>query len=142
MQLTLLQKKDLTETLEHQIHSLFSELNADIKQHTLTQIFENEKQIVFVIASENKQIAGMASMAIYEVISGKKGMIEDVVVSKAFRRKGIGRKLIEKLIQEATNLNLSEILLFSGHHREAAIALYKSLGFTLKDSGLYRLGMN
>ncbi|MCP4976375.1 MAG: GNAT family N-acetyltransferase, partial [Maribacter sp.] len=67
---------------------------------------------------------------------------EDVVVSEIMRGKGIGRKLMEMLISEGQKINLSEILLFSGHHRKPAIALYKSLGFKLKDSGLYRLPLN
>ena len=40
------------------------------------------------------------------------------------------------------NIKLNEILLFSNPERGAAVSLYKSLGFALKDSGLYRLILN
>ncbi len=46
---------------------------------------------------------------------------------------------MQKLLATANEKQLDEILLFSGHHRTAAINLYKSLGFVKKDSGLYRL---
>lgn len=80
---------------------------------------------------------GIAMMAKYTVISGHKGMIEDVVVSQYHRGRGIGRKLMELLLHRAEACQLDDVLLFSGYHRTAAISLYKSLGFTLKNSGLY-----
>jgi ribosomal protein S18 acetylase RimI-like enzyme len=59
------------------------------------------------------------------------------VVSEQHRGKGIGRKLMELLIEQAKIRKLNDVLLFSGHHRTAAISLYKSLGFNIKTSGLY-----
>ena len=47
-------------------------------------------------------------------------MIEDVVDTTQ-RGKGIGSKLMKTLISEGQKLNLSEILLFSGHYRKPAI---------------------
>ncbi|WP_396635304.1 GNAT family N-acetyltransferase [Maribacter sp. R86514] len=49
----------------------------------------------------------------------------------------MGRKLMEKLLEQAESSKLDDVLLFSGHHRTAAISLYKSLGFKLKESGMY-----
>lgn len=89
------------------------------------------------ICTENDNLLGIAMMARYKVVSGHKGMVEDVVVSETHRGKGIGRKLMLLLLEEAKKHNLDDVLLFSGHHRQAAIALYKSLGFALKNSGLY-----
>lgn len=76
-------------------------------------------------------------MAGYKVISGYKGMIEDVVVAAEHRGKGIGKKMMTRLLIEAQNRQMDQVLLFSGHHRKVAINMYKGLGFTLKDSGLY-----
>lgn len=142
MQISILQSEQLSSNLEEEVRKLFCELNSELSQLPLAEVLATEKQIVFAIAKENDELAGMASMALYKVISGYKGMIEDVVVSKKHRGKGIGRKLMEKLVEEAASYNLTEILLFSGHHREAAIKLYKSLGFILKNSGLYQLKLS
>ena len=139
MIIKILQKDSITAAIQEQAASLFNELNSDIEQIPLAKVLQNDTHIVFAVAEENQKLAGMAAMAIYTVISGRKGMIEDVVVSQNHRGKGIGRKLMEALLLEAKNQKLTEILLFSGHHREAAINLYKSLGFELKNSGLYRL---
>lgn len=81
----------------------------------------------------------MASMCTYHVISGKKGWIEDVVVDAKSRGHGIGRKLMNKLLEEGKKKNLTEILLFTEDHRTPAINLYENLGFKLKESRIYTL---
>lgn len=139
MTLNILQKEDLTPTIKKQVHDLFKELNADINQWDIDDVLSQGNDFICVCCWENNKLVGMASLATYKVISGYKGMVEDVVVSNALRGKGLGRKLMERLIQAGQNLKLSEILLFSGHHRIPAIALYTSLGFNLKNSGLYTL---
>ena len=142
MNINILQKEDLTPAIKIEISDLFKTLNADIKQWDISDVLAQGNEFIFACCWDNEKLVGMASLATYKVISGHKGMVEDVVVSGEMRGKGIGRKLMETLISEGQKSNLSEILLFSGHHRKPAIALYKSLGFKLKDSGLYRLPLN
>ncbi|MBD0849617.1 GNAT family N-acetyltransferase [Maribacter arenosus] len=139
MTLTILQKEDITPIIKKQVHDLFKVLNADINQWDIEEVLSQGNEFICACCWEDEKLVGMASLATYKAISGYKGMVEDVVVSEAFRGQGLGRKLMERLIAESQNLHLSEILLFSGHHRKPAIALYKSLGFNLKNSGLYTL---
>ena len=73
-----------------------------------------------------------ASMAIYRVISGYKGWIEDVVVDEFARGKKIGTQLIQQLITKGKELGLGEILLFTSPTNEAAIKLYENEGFKRK----------
>jgi len=141
MEIEILRREHLTDSLQQQISELYKQLNSNIVQLSLKKILEDNDYLVLVVCKEQDQIVGIAMMAMYKVISGHKGMIEDVVVDEGHRGKGIGRKLMEKLLEEGKNRNLNEILLFSGHHRIPAITLYKSLGFRLKDSGLYRREM-
>ncbi|MEO0573236.1 MAG: GNAT family N-acetyltransferase [Bacteroidota bacterium] len=132
---------NFNDTTNGQVHALFEKLNASIPQLEAREVATTNETILYVCQHQN-EIIGMALMATYKVISGHKGMIEDVVVNEQYRGKGIGRKLIQGLLEEGHKLNLSEILLFSGHHRKAAISLYTSLGFILKESGLYQLSLN
>jgi len=136
-----LEPVDIDELTSEQIKNLFMELNASITQRKAQEVVSKEETI-FWVGLYGDQIVGMALMATYHVVSGHKGMIEDVVVNQKYRGKGIGKKLIQSLVLEARRLQLNEILLFSGHHRKAAISLYTSHGFTLKDSGLYRLPLH
>ncbi len=137
MTIKLLKENEVTDELQSQLTSLYKQLNEELQQMPLKALFNKEDSIHVAVCMDGQRLVGIAMMATYKVISGFKGMIEDVVVSSSHRGKGIGRKLMEKLLEEAEQLNLDAILLFSGHHRTAAISLYKSLGFTLKDSGLY-----
>ncbi len=139
MTIEILKKSDINDTIRFQITELYKQLNADIRQCPLHQILQEDNHVIFAVCFMDNQIVGIALMATYKVISGHRGMIEDVVVDAAQRGKGIGRQLMEKLLEEAEHQNIDNVLLFSGHHRKAAINLYKSLGFTLRDSGLYQL---
>lgn len=137
MEVTLLSRKEVDEDLQRQLSELYLQLNAQLKQLPLEQILKEEDYIDIAVCYDDNQLIGIAMMANYKVVSGYKGMIEDVVVSENYRGRGIGRKLMEVLLQQAEKRKLNDILLFSGHHRTAAINLYKSLGFSLKSSGLY-----
>ncbi len=130
-------QEDITEELQVQLSELYLQLNSQLKQVQLSTILEVPERIDIAACFEKNVLIGIAMMANYKVVSGYKGMIEDVVVSEQHRGKGIGRKLMELLIEQAKIRKLNDVLLFSGHHRTAAIALYKSLGFNIKTSGLY-----
>lgn len=142
MEIEILKKSDIDDTMRLQITKLYKQLNDSIKQCPLHQILQEDNHVIFAACRIENQIIGIALLATYKVISGHRGMVEDVVVDTAHRGKGIGRKLMEKLLEEAKHKNLDGVLLFSGHHREAAISLYKSLGFTLRDSGIYNLKLS
>jgi ribosomal protein S18 acetylase RimI-like enzyme len=135
MEIKLLGQEDITEELQEQLSELYLQLNAQLKQLQLSTILEVSEDIAACF--EKNIVIGIAMMANYKVVSGYKGIIEDVVVSEQHRGKGIGRKLMELLLKEAKVRKLNDVLLFSSHHRTAAIALYKSLGFNMKSSGLY-----
>ncbi|MRH99580.1 GNAT family N-acetyltransferase [Kriegella sp. EG-1] len=139
MTITILRQNEINEKIQKQVEELFNELNSSIQQLSLTETLKNNDTIILAVCKDGDSLVAMATMVTYKVISGHKGMIEDVVVSANHRSKGLGRKLMEKLLEEGRKMRLTEIILFSGHHRKAAISLYKSLGFKLKDSGLYRL---
>lgn len=136
MDIRTLKKNDINSELQAQVSTLYRQLNADITQLHLNTILADGRTLL-VVALDGEILVGMAMMARYKVLSGYKGMIEDVVVSSEYRGRGIGRALMEKLLEHAKGNGLNDVLLFSGHHRTAAISLYKSLGFTLKESGLY-----
>ncbi|MEM8507761.1 MAG: GNAT family N-acetyltransferase [Bacteroidota bacterium] len=107
----------------------------------MTEILDGKNQITFAYCKEKEVIVGIALMCYYNVISGKKAWIEDVVVDTKYRGRGIGRKLMDKLLEVGKEKNLSEILLFTGAHRTAARKLYSNLGFQIKNSTIYTLKM-
>ena len=142
MKIFILKPSDVNENLSQQIKELFNQLNSEIKQKDLSELFNSKNELVFACCMDGESLVGMALMATYTVISGYKGWVEDVVVHNDYRGKGLGRKLMNKLLEEGKSKGLSEILLFSNDKRQAAISLYKSLDFKQKHSGLYILKMS
>jgi phosphinothricin acetyltransferase len=142
MKIELLNKERINGELQDQLAQLYLQLNSELKQLSLKDILEHPERIDVACCFDNNILVGIAMMANYKVISGYKGMIEDVVVSEQYRGQGLGRQLMEKLLKSAKERQLTEVLLFSGHHRTTAINLYKSLGFVLKNSGLYIKKLN
>lgn len=137
MKAAILTKNDLNINIREQVSELFRQLSPNKIQLDLEEILNEENQVTVAYCEDDNKIIGIASMCTYKVISGHKGWIEDVVVDSASRGKGIGRKLINLLVEVGEEKELSEILLFTEDHRLAAINLYSSVGFTLKESKIY-----
>jgi ribosomal protein S18 acetylase RimI-like enzyme len=137
MKIDILKKNQINPIIQNQISELFKQLGGNKNQISLTELFDGKNQISLVYCSDKDEIIGIALMCTYKVISGKKGWIEDVVVSSGHRGKGIGRKMMNKLLEIGSEKELSEILLFTEDHRTPAINLYSDLGFKCKESRIY-----
>ncbi|WP_422861743.1 GNAT family N-acetyltransferase [Flagellimonas sp. W118] len=142
MTIKLLTPEDVTANMENQMINLFKQLNPDLQLNPLAKIMAKRDQLSLVYCLEGSQIIGMASMVTYSVLSGSKGLVEDVVVDVNARGKGLGRKLMEELLSIAEQKGLTEVLLFTGNHRQSAIRLYTKLGFVKSESGMYRIKLN
>ncbi|MPT31183.1 MAG: GNAT family N-acetyltransferase [Chryseobacterium sp.] len=139
MRIEILKKSSLTANLQDQVCTLFKQLSPNKEQLELDEILMEDNPVTLVGCFIGDRIVGISSMAIYKVISGNKGWIEDVIVDGNYRGMGIGLKLIEKLLSISNEKQLSEVLLFTEEHRTPAISLYEKLGFRRKESNIYRL---
>lgn len=139
MKIEILKKSDVTADVQTQVAELYRQLNSTKNQSPLHTVLAENNNVKMVICKDESKIIGIALLVTYKVLAGYRGLVEDVVVDADQRGKGIGKKLMNKLLEIGKTENLNEILLFSGHHRTAAIALYKSLGFTERNSGIYQL---
>jgi len=74
-----------------------------------------------------------------KIPTGDKIWIEDVVVDKSARGKGVGVKLMEFSIAYVRNKNIKSINLTSSPDRVAANNLYRKLGFVQRETNVYRL---
>ena len=91
------------------------------------------------VAREEGRIVGCATLCVYEATSSRKGVIEDVVVLEEYRGRHIGRMLVGRAMEMASSMSPIEIQLTSKPHREAANALYRSLGFERVETNCYRI---
>lgn len=104
----------------------------------IQQIIESSNTDIFVAKIEN-EIVGTFTLAIYIIPTGKKAIIEDVVVDESKRGLKIGESLIRFAIEYARTEGVAKIELTSNPQRIAANALYQKLGFAKRDTNFYRL---
>lgn len=94
----------------------------------LRAIVETPSAALFVAEAEGR-IVGMLTLVWYDVPSGRKAWIEDVVVDAAARGLGAGEKLVRAAQQHASKIGAAQVMLTSSPAREAARRLYRRVGF-------------
>lgn len=95
--------------------------------------------IVLVATDPEGRFQGTASLIPYDTLTHRTGLVDSVCVNDACRGKGIARSLMETLIVHARKEGIRRLELTSHVSREAARALYASLGFRLRETGCFRL---
>ena len=82
-----------------------------------------------VISIENI-IVGVASIHIIKKLTRILGVIEDVAVNEKYRGKGLGKKLVERLILIGKQKNCDKIVLSSSEENSK---FYEKIGFKKKE---------
>ena len=88
---------------------------------------------------KDEQIAGMLTVGIYYSPTGGKAWIEDVVVDETFRGQGLSKLLVAHAIEFTQSQGIPSLILTSNPKRIAANKLYQAMGFTHKETNVYRM---
>ena len=123
------------------ILGLMKELNADIPvtPQMLRRAVGAPGTRIFA-AEDGTRVVGCATLCVYDSPTGRKASIEDVVVASEYRGKGLGRALLERIIDFAgSRLAPIDLHLTSSPERTEANALYQSLGFIKRDTHAYKM---
>jgi len=94
--------------------------------NTLNPGYLNDPNSTTMVVCEGKIIIGVASIHIICKLSRTLGLIEDVAVNKDHRAKGIGKSLVEKLIEIGKQKNCDKIILNTS---EKNSKFYEKIGF-------------
>lgn len=96
----------------------------------------NDGSLFSYICVETGKILSSCLLCVYTTVpipsalSGKSGLLLNVYTVKEHRRKGLAKKLILMLIEEARRMGVSKIML---DYTEDGLPLYQSLGFIKSD---------
>ena len=90
-------------------------------------------------AQGNRPILGMLSLVTFEIPTGVRAWVEDVVVDEAARGQGAGQSLVVAAIEHAQKIGARTVDLTSRPSREAANRLYQRAGFQLRETNVYRV---
>lgn len=91
-----------------------------------------------IVADLDGRIVGMALLCICTTPTGQFWLVEEVAVEKAARGNHVGVELMVTLLETAEQLRLDFVELTSRPLREVANGLYRSLGFELRPTNVYR----
>ena len=91
-----------------------------------------------LLARSAGAITGTLTLVMFPLPSGLRAWIEDVVVDESARGQGTGENLTREALRIAAGAGAKTVDLTSRPSREAAGRLYERLGFTIRDSRLYR----
>ena len=100
-------------------------------------LVDDPGSVVF-LARLDGAIVGSLTLVLYRIPTGLKAWIEDVVVDDAARGHGIGEALNLAALEEARRRGVKGVSLTSRPSREAANRLYQRIGFTTRETNVYR----
>ena len=99
-------------------------------QKEAIQIFlERNPGLSFVAVTETGQIVGTALSG----HDGRRGYLYHLAVNPAYRRGGIGRRLVDAVIQALTAAGISKVHLFVYGENELGKAFWRSQGWEQRD---------
>lgn len=90
------------------------------------------------VARVDGVIVGSLTLVLYRIATGLKAWIEDVVVDESARGHGVGEALSQAAIDVARGHGATAVSLTSRPSRAAANRLYQRIGFSPRDTNVYR----
>lgn len=132
---TLTDIKDLDQ-LMHELSS-----NSFCDETILDAIINDENSHAYVLREDNHIVAA-GTLCIVHTLEFTNAVIESVVVSSKNRGQGLGRRLVEHMINESRRKNVHSIHLTSNPKRVAANILYQKMGFMKYETNCYVFNIN
>jgi len=106
-------------------------------REVLARIVADPATTLFV-ARDGDRVVGMLTLALFEIPTGVRAWIEDVVVDGAARSQGVAAGLVQAALDRAAAAGARTVDLTSRPDREAANRLYQRMGFETRSTNVYR----
>ena len=132
---------EVTESLTDAYRVLIPQLSSSSNPPTgeaLQRIIESDSAQILIAEDENGEIVGTMTLIIFQIPTGIRAWIEDVVVDSSARGKGIGKKLNLAALELAKQAGAKTVDLTSRPARQEANQLYRSIGFAERETNVYR----
>ena len=114
-----------------------SESAAPMTERDLRSLIDSRPSQL-LMAVEKVAFVGSLTLVLFHLPTGLRARIEDLVVDRSARGKGIGKALIIRAFELARDFGAIAIDLTSNPNRTSANALYKSMGFARRQTNVYR----
>ncbi|MDC3181891.1 GNAT family N-acetyltransferase [Flavobacteriaceae bacterium] len=121
MKIRELENADFRQVIEIWKKSFNNNFDKEINSTYLT-----DPSSITLVSVDSNTVTGVASLHIIKKLTRTLGLIEDVAVNENYRGKGIGKKLVEKLIGIASEKSCDKTVLNSS---EKNSEFYEKIGF-------------
>ena len=97
----------------------------------LEAIINNPEIGEILVLKGDGNILGMVSLlySISTALGGKVAILEDMIIHKDYRQKGLGKELLGEAIRFAKGRNCLRLTLLTDFNNDAAINFYRQFGF-------------
>ncbi len=131
---------ELTEELVEAMGRLVPQLSRSNPAPSATALQEmiDSDAVTLLIARDRTGVIGTLTLVLFRIPTGTRAWIEDVVVDERARGSGVGRSLNEAAIERALAAGAVTVDLTSRPSREDANRLYQRMGFSKRETNVYR----
>ena len=139
--MTIEEPAEVTPELIKALQVLIPQLNPDVPVPTAEHIavLLADPASTLLVARDGPEIVGTATVVVYTTPLRIESRIEDVVVDRNARERGVGEALVRACIEVARERGAVIVELQTARSRVAANRLYERMGFERRDSNLYRI---
>ena len=142
--ITIFEITEMSQKVYDAFERLLPQLSSSAKIPTWEELEDliNSKAGIVLAAVDDEDpegtILGTMTLVVFRIPTGVRAWVEDVVVDKEARGKGIGEKLIRTSIERAKAEGAKTIDLTSRPSRVEAHRLYKRCGFEMRETCVFR----
>jgi len=141
--MNIVEVTEVTEELCTAFQRLIPQLSSSNPPPThaqLAEIVSSPATVLFIARDPDHggEIVGTLTLALFRIPTGLRAWIEDVVVDASARNRGVGEALNQAALRRAAARGASTVDLTSRPSRAAANRLYQRIGFTRRDTNVYR----
>lgn len=124
------------------IVALLAQQNITTDANTVTWIISHPEMEIFVAADQLDRPIGFATLSHRPLLKtgGRAASIDELNVTPAWQRKGVGRELLRKVVERAKVLTVKRLEVQTyGAATPEVTAFFRACGFDAADVGVFRL---
>jgi ribosomal protein S18 acetylase RimI-like enzyme len=132
---------EVTDEIVEALKRLLPQLSTTARppeREELEAIVSSSASNVLVARDHEGDIVGTLTLVVFQIPTGVRAWIEDVVVDERARGRGIGSALTKEALELARAARARTVNLTSRPSRGAANALYQNVGFKQRKTHVYR----
>jgi GNAT superfamily N-acetyltransferase len=136
---------EVTPELHAALARLLPQLNANLPIPTMERLqrIVDDPAVTLLVAKEGDEVVGTSTVIVYSTPFWIKARLDEVVVDKSARGKGVGEALVHACLDigRERGAEVAELQSGRGSERSAAHRLYERMGFKIRETDVFRIDL-